>query len=71
MTTRYSLASVFMGELLIAANLSSYWSLSRTWQNYGFYILSPVLMILLNLLGVFVSIVSCMRRSGWDLLTTI
>lgn len=50
----YSFVSVFALENLGAAGLSSYWGLSQTFQTLAFYILSPVIILTLNLFGVFV-----------------
>jgi amino acid transporter len=51
----YAFASVFAVENLAAAGLSNYWGLSQTCQTLAFYFASPVIILMLNLFGVFVS----------------
>ncbi|KAL1979980.1 hypothetical protein VTN96DRAFT_4845 [Rasamsonia emersonii] len=49
----YTFASVFAVQNLAAANLSQYWGLDQTWQTLAFYILAPLVILILNFLGVF------------------
>ncbi|QDS67850.1 hypothetical protein FKW77_007563 [Venturia effusa] len=49
----YSMAAVFAIQSLAAAQLSMYWGMNQTWQTLTFYLLVPVALILLNILGVF------------------
>jgi yeast amino acid transporter len=50
----YAFASVFAVENLSAAGLSGYWGLSQTFQTLAFYVASPLILLALNLTGVFV-----------------
>lgn len=52
---RYSMAAVFAVQSLAAAQLSMYWGLGQTWQTGAFYVLVPIILIVLNMVGVFVS----------------
>jgi yeast amino acid transporter len=53
----YAFVSVFAVENLAAAELSHYWNLSQTFQTLAFYVASPIIVLLLNLFGVFVRLV--------------
>jgi amino acid transporter len=50
----YAFVSVFAVENLAAAALSTYWGLSQTFQILAFYVGSPLILLILNLTGVFV-----------------
>lgn len=50
----YAFVSVFAVENLAAAELSHYWGVSQTFQTLAFYVASPLILLLLNLFGVFV-----------------
>jgi amino acid transporter len=51
---RYAFASVFAVQNLAAAQLSTYWNLSETWQTLAFYVLAPIAILAINFFGVFV-----------------
>lgn len=51
----YAFASVFAVQNLAAAELSTYWGLSQTFQTLAFYALAPLVILTLNFCGVFVS----------------
>lgn len=50
----YAFASVFAVQNLAAAQLSGYWGLTQTWQTLAFYVIAPVVIVILNFFGVFV-----------------
>jgi yeast amino acid transporter len=50
----YAFASVFAVQNLAAAELSKYWGLSQTFQTLAFYAVAPLVILILNLFGVFV-----------------
>jgi yeast amino acid transporter len=50
----YAFVSVFAVENLAAAALSDYWGLSQTFQTLAFSVASPLILLGLNLTGVFV-----------------
>jgi amino acid transporter len=50
----YSFSSLIALENLSAAALSSYWGLSQTLQTVAFCMASPMIALVLNLLGVYV-----------------
>jgi hypothetical protein len=52
--TRYAFASVFAVQNLAAAQLSTYWDISSTWQTLAFYVLAPIAILAINFFGVFV-----------------
>lgn len=49
------MAAVFAVQSLAAAQLSMYWGLEQTWQTLAFYVLVPIVLISLNMVGVYVS----------------
>ncbi|KAL2011103.1 hypothetical protein VTN00DRAFT_3821 [Thermoascus crustaceus] len=49
----YMFASVFAVQNLAAASLSQYWGLDQTWQTLAFYVFAPLVILILNFLGVF------------------
>lgn len=49
------MAAVFAVQSLAAAQFSMYWGLGQTWQTGAFYVLVPIILIVLNMVGVFVS----------------
>ncbi|KAF8848234.1 amino acid transporter [Acephala macrosclerotiorum] len=49
----YAFASVFAVQDLVAAQLSTYWGLTQTWQTLAFYVLAPVVIVTLNFFGVY------------------
>lgn len=54
----YAFASLSAVESLAAAGLSSYWGLGQTGRSLTFYVASPLVLMVLNLTGVFVRLKS-------------
>ena len=52
---RYAFSATFAAQNIAAAQHSRFWGLSQTWQTIVFYILAPIVTLLINLFGVFVS----------------
>ncbi len=60
----YAFASQFANQSLAAANLSTYWDLSPTFQTLAFYAVGPIVILVLNFLGVFVREMSAIKGEG-------
>ena len=51
-TARFTYASVFAAQNLMAANLAVYWGLDEVWQIIVFYFITPGIIVAINLVGV-------------------
>ena len=49
---RYTYSSVFATLIIAAGNISTYWNLPSIWQTMIFYVFCPVIMIIINWMGV-------------------
>ncbi|ERF68742.1 hypothetical protein EPUS_07229 [Endocarpon pusillum Z07020] len=48
----YTYSAIFATQIIAAAGFSSYWNFPQSWQTIVFYILSPIVILVINFAGV-------------------
>lgn len=51
-TYRYTYSSIFATLVIAASDISTYWNLPSVWQTVIFYVVCPVIMVIINWIGV-------------------
>lgn len=49
---RYTYASYFATQLVLAASFVTYWDLDQLWSILAFYVAAPIVLLIINFAGV-------------------
>lgn len=49
---RYTYASYFATQLVLAASFATYWNLDQVWCIVAFYVATPIVLLTINFAGV-------------------